>query len=64
SESHRLPSVLIIGVRKGGTRALLDAMTLHPKIRAVRKEAHFFDLNFSRGIDWYRSLMPLSTSDQ
>ncbi|EPB76708.1 sulfotransferase domain protein [Ancylostoma ceylanicum] len=64
SESRRLPSVLIIGVRKGGTRALLDAMALHPKVRAVRKEAHFFDLNFSKGIDWYRSLMPLSTPGQ
>ncbi|VDM75868.1 unnamed protein product [Strongylus vulgaris] len=64
TETHRLPSALIIGVRKGGTRALLDAMALHPKIRAVRKETHFFDLNFSKGIDWYRSLMPLSTPDQ
>ncbi|VDP06836.1 unnamed protein product, partial [Heligmosomoides polygyrus] len=60
----RLPSVLIIGVRKGGTRALLDAMALHPNIRVVRKEAHFFDLNYSRGIEWYRSIMPLSTPDQ
>ncbi|KIH53620.1 hypothetical protein ANCDUO_16247, partial [Ancylostoma duodenale] len=48
SESRRLPSVLIIGVRKGGTRALLDAMALHPNVRAVRKEAHFFDLNYSK----------------
>lgn len=64
SEARRLPSVLIIGVRKGGTRALLDAMALHPNIRVVRKEAHFFDLNYSRGIEWYRSIMPLSTPDQ
>ncbi|KAK6015588.1 sulfotransferase domain protein, partial [Ostertagia ostertagi] len=64
TETRRLPSVLIIGVRKGGTRALLDAMALHPNIRVVRKEAHFFDLNYSRGIDWYRSMMPLSTADQ
>lgn len=37
SEARRLPSVLIIGVRKGGTRALLDAMALHPNIRVVRR---------------------------
>ncbi|PIO64950.1 sulfotransferase domain protein [Teladorsagia circumcincta] len=39
-------------------------MALHPNIRVVRKEAHFFDLNYSKGIDWYRSMMPLSTADQ
>ncbi|XGW07375.1 hypothetical protein V3C99_010508 [Haemonchus contortus] len=64
SQTRRLPTALIIGVRKGGTRALLDAMALHPNIRAVRKEAHFFDLNYSKGIDWYRSMMPHSTPDQ
>ncbi|WKX95607.1 hypothetical protein Q1695_012232 [Nippostrongylus brasiliensis] len=64
SESRRVPTVLIIGVRKGGTRALLDAMALHPNIRVVRKEAHYFDLNYSKGIDWYRSMMPISNPDQ
>ncbi|CAI2345006.1 unnamed protein product [Caenorhabditis sp. 36 PRJEB53466] len=54
----RLPSALIVGVRKGGTRALLDAVALHPKVRIVRKETHFFDSNYSLGFDWYRDQMP------
>ncbi|KAJ1368857.1 hypothetical protein KIN20_030204 [Parelaphostrongylus tenuis] len=62
--SRRLPTALIIGVRKGGTRALLDALALHPKIKAARKEAHYFNLNYLKGIDWYRSLMPPSTPDE
>uniref|UniRef100_A0A0K0CTR5 Sulfotransfer_1 domain-containing protein n=1 Tax=Angiostrongylus cantonensis TaxID=6313 RepID=A0A0K0CTR5_ANGCA len=64
SISRRLPTALIIGVRKGGTRALLDALALHPKIKAARKEAHYFNLNYSKGVEWYRSLMPPSTSDE
>ncbi|KJH48061.1 sulfotransferase domain protein [Dictyocaulus viviparus] len=62
--SRRLPTALIIGVRKGGTRALLDAIALHPKIKIARKETHYFNLNYSKGIDWYRSMMPLSKSNE
>uniref|UniRef100_A0A914PI17 Sulfotransferase domain-containing protein n=1 Tax=Panagrolaimus davidi TaxID=227884 RepID=A0A914PI17_9BILA len=63
---RRLPDALIIGVRKGGTRALLDAMALHPQIKAARREVHFFDQNetYSLGIEWYRQQMPFSHSGQ
>uniref|UniRef100_A0A7E4W9D8 Sulfotransfer_1 domain-containing protein n=1 Tax=Panagrellus redivivus TaxID=6233 RepID=A0A7E4W9D8_PANRE len=62
---QRLPNALIIGARKGGTRALLDAMALHPRIKAARREIHFFDHNetFAFGYDWYRDQMPFSISD-
>lgn len=58
SSVFRLPTALIIGVRKGGTRALLDAAALHPKVRIVRRETHFFDSNYSLGFDWYKDQMP------
>ena len=45
---------LIIGVKKGGTRALLEAIRVHPDVRAVGVEPHFFDRNYGRGLDWYR----------
>uniref|UniRef100_A0AC34GIQ5 Sulfotransferase domain-containing protein n=1 Tax=Panagrolaimus sp. ES5 TaxID=591445 RepID=A0AC34GIQ5_9BILA len=63
---RRLPDALIIGVRKGGTRALLDAMALHPQIKAARREVHFFDQNetYSQGIEWYRQQMPFSHPGQ
>ena len=61
---QRFPSALIIGVRKGGTRALLDALALHPTVRAVKRETHFFDANYTKGFEWYKSLMPLADSNQ
>jgi hypothetical protein len=63
---RRLPRLLIIGVRKGGTRALLEMLNLHPNIAMVPVEVHFFDKfdNYQRGLDWYRSQMPLSTDAQ
>lgn len=63
---RRLPRLLIIGVRKGGTRALLEMLNLHPDIAMSTVEVHFFDKfdNYQRGLDWYRSQMPLSIDTQ
>jgi hypothetical protein len=61
-QKQRLPDFLIIGARKGGTRALLDALSLHPRIRVARHEVHFFDNeeHFRLGPQWYRAQMPLA----
>lgn len=64
SESKRLPQAIIIGVKKGGTRALLEFLRLHPDIRAVGAEPHFFDRNYDKGLEWYRELMPKSSEGQ
>ncbi|XP_078376110.1 heparan sulfate glucosamine 3-O-sulfotransferase 3B1-like [Oculina patagonica] len=58
----RLPNSIIIGVRKGGTRALLEFLKIHPKIKACAAEVHFFDnnRNYQLGLDWYREQMPKS----
>ncbi|KAL0196990.1 hypothetical protein M9458_005530, partial [Cirrhinus mrigala] len=53
SESKKLPQAIIIGVKKGGTRALLEFLRLHPDIRAVGAEPHFFDRNYEKGLEWY-----------
>ncbi|GFY63766.1 heparan sulfate glucosamine 3-O-sulfotransferase 3B1 [Trichonephila inaurata madagascariensis] len=50
----RLPQALIIGVKKCGTRALLEFLRLHPDIRATGPETHFFDRFYDRGLEWYR----------
>ncbi|KAM9473885.1 heparan sulfate glucosamine 3-O-sulfotransferase 4-like [Salvelinus alpinus] len=60
----KLPQAIIIGVKKGGTRALLEALRVHPDIRAVGNEPHFFDRNYERGLDWYRDLMPSTLEGQ
>ena len=62
----RLPNAIIIGVKKGGTRALLEILKIHPSIRASSSEVHFFDRdeNYEQGLDWYRQQMPTSLPGQ
>ncbi|CAB1342071.1 unnamed protein product [Coregonus sp. 'balchen'] len=62
--TRRLPQAIIIGVKKGGTRALLEFLRLHPDIRALGSEPHFFDRHYSRGLNWYRNLMPKALEGQ
>ena len=51
-----LPNFIIIGVQRGGTTSLYKYLTKHPKIiPAIKKEMHFFDNNFHKGISWYQS---------
>lgn len=51
---RRFPQALIVGVKKGGTRALLEFLRLHPDVRALGSEPHFFDRCYERGLAWYR----------
>lgn len=64
--TRKFPSALIIGVRKGGTRALIDMLKLHPEVVAATSEVHYFDReeNFAKGVQWYIDHMPLSTNTQ
>ncbi len=54
SPERRLPETIIIGVKKGGTRALLEYLRLNPMVKAPGPEVHFFDRHYDRGLDWYR----------
>ncbi len=54
SMEKRLPQAIVIGVKKAGTRALLEYLRLHPDVRSPGPEVHFFDRHFDRGLDWYR----------
>ena len=56
-----VPNFLIIGVQKGGTTSLYRYLLQHPQVvPAVRKEVHFFDLHYDRGLEWYRAQFPAS----
>uniref|UniRef100_A0A673WEH8 Sulfotransferase n=1 Tax=Salmo trutta TaxID=8032 RepID=A0A673WEH8_SALTR len=61
-----LPRIIIIGVRKGGTRALIEMLSLHSAVAAADNEVHFFDWesHFQKGIPWYLSQMPFALPDQ
>jgi hypothetical protein len=55
-----MPDFLIIGTMRGGTTALCNYLWVYPQIAAAtKKEIHFFDKNFDRGIAWYRAQFPL-----
>lgn len=48
------PTFLIMGAQKGGTTSLYDAITRHPMAgRATKKELHYFDRYYDRGMEWY-----------
>ncbi|XP_051994663.1 heparan sulfate glucosamine 3-O-sulfotransferase 2-like [Xyrauchen texanus] len=62
--NKKLPNALIVGVKKGGTRAVLEFIRIHPDVRALGTEPHFFDRNYDKGLDWYRGLMPRTLDSQ
>jgi len=54
-----LPDFIIIGAHKSGTTALYDYLIEHPNVLAASdKEIHFFDLNYAKGVGWYRARFP------
>lgn len=58
-----LPDFLIIGTAKSGTTTLHGWLSQHPfVVPAVKKEVHFFDYDFYRGLDWYRAHFPLASA--
>jgi len=60
NDATKLPDFLIIGAQKGGTTSLADYLTAHRDVIPAKcKEVHFFDTDFARGIDWYRSHFPV-----
>jgi hypothetical protein len=56
---RKLPDFIIIGAQKSGTTALYTYLSGHPclKLSSI-KEVHYFDLNYSKGLNWYKSHFP------
>ena len=55
----RLPDFIVVGTQKGGTTELYDQLALHPQVEpSFAKEVHYFDANFSKGLDWYTAFFP------
>merc|ERR1711936_542755 len=59
-----LPHAVVIGARKGGTRALLEFININSRVRRAKSEIHFYDNNFDKGIHWYINQMPGLLSGQ
>jgi hypothetical protein len=57
--ARALPDFLVIGAMRSGTTSLHDLVCRHPQVLgAIKKEIHYFDLNFTRGEPWYRAHFP------
>jgi len=54
-----LPDFIILGAQKSGTTSLIRYLGQHPRITtSYKKEVHYFDRHFRRGVNWYRSNFP------
>jgi Sulfotransferase domain len=56
-----LPNFLVIGARRAGTSLLHHKiLRAHPDVYVPvqRKEIHYFDLYYERGVEWYQSYFP------
>ena len=61
---RKLPNYLIIGTQKGGTTSLHGYLSQHPQVSASTiKEVHYFDKNYQRGENWYRTHFPHARLD-
>jgi hypothetical protein len=55
-QPRALPNAVILGAMKSGTSSLHNYLVQHPGvIEPLRKEVHYFDMNFERGEAWYRA---------
>lgn len=63
-KKKRHPTAIILGVKKAGTRALLDILRMHPNVVGATKEIYFFNGHYHKGLEWYREQMPLSLPGQ
>lgn len=65
SQESRGPDFLIIGSQKCGTTSLFSYLKKHPLIlTSQKKELHFFNDNYEKGVDWYKAQFPNKLNDQ
>lgn len=57
-----LPSFIMIGAQRCGTTSLFRTLLEHPQVRRapLHKGVNYFDLNYFRGMSWYRGHFPVA----
>jgi hypothetical protein len=60
SGARMLPDFLLVGTQRGGTTSLFRSLAEHPGIAQpnFHKGVHYFDVNYHRGLSWYRGHFP------
>lgn len=64
--TSRLPDFMMIGPTRCGTSSLYTNLFRHPRIDGTRKDSHGFfyrNINYERGIEWYKSRFPAVDSE-
>jgi hypothetical protein len=62
SEIRLLPDFLLVGTQRGGTTSLHRAIAAHPSVVTplFHKGVHYFDIDYARGMRWYRGHFPVA----
>jgi hypothetical protein len=62
SPARMLPGFLIVGAQRCGTTSMYRTLSQHPAIvkSVLHKGVHYFDMNYGRGLGWYRAHFPLT----
>jgi hypothetical protein len=62
STARMLPAFLIVGAQRCGTTSMYRTLSQHPAIRksVLHKGVHYFDMNYSRTLSWYRAHFPVA----
>ncbi len=50
-----LPNFVVIGAMRSGSTSLYKYLQAHPDVFMPRKEIHFFDRKWDRGLSWYHT---------
>ena len=59
SAGGALPDFVVIGAQKCGTTTFYQTLIKNPYVgRSAKKEVHFFDHSFDKGLGWYRAHFP------
>lgn len=59
------PDFIIAGTQKCATTWLYESLYEHPDIYLPETDSvHYFDMNYHRGSDWYKSFFPTSADDR
>ena len=64
ADFRMMPSFLLAGAQRCGTTSLYRALLSHPAVlsAAYHKGVNYFDVNYDKGMDWYRGHFPLSVT--
>jgi hypothetical protein len=64
SPARMLPGFLIVGAQRCGTTSMYRTLSQHPAVvkSVLHKGVHYFDMNYERGLSWYRAHFPLTAT--